>query len=71
MIEEVALPYEVIGTAIVSRHEQPDQHAIKLLYRGGKLPWWTCSAGLELMVPGDFAVKAGDTVSLTIKKVAK
>lgn len=58
--------YDVIARSIVQRQAMPDQHAIKLLYKGDGTPWWTCSAGFELAVPEDFPAKSGDSVTITI-----
>ena len=60
--------YEVIGKAIVEHGDGHVQHSLKLLYRGDRTPWWTCSSNLELPVDEAFfeATKHRDRITLTL-----
>lgn len=72
MSKVATIKYEVIGRALVRRqpcgHPSGEQHSLKLLYRGDGTPWWTCSAALELVIPAEFEVEPGDTVTITVAK---
>ncbi len=63
----MTITYEIITRSVVNRASTPDQHDLKLLYRGDGTPWWACSAGLELVVSEDFAAEPGDTLEMTIR----
>lgn len=72
---KTSIKYEVIGRAVVRRrpcgHDSQEQHSLKLLYCGDGTPWWTCTAGLDLVVPADFEAEPGDFINLTIEKTSE
>lgn len=62
------IKYEVIGRAVV-RGVKSEQHSLRLLYRGDGAPWWTCTAGLDLVIPKEFEAAPGDFIELDIRVV--
>lgn len=61
------IEYEVIGRAITRDKSNLERHALKLLYRGDRTPWWTCAAGLDLPIPADCEIEPGEFVTITIE----
>jgi uncharacterized protein (DUF2126 family) len=59
--------YEVIGKAELERAGGCRQWALKLMWRGDGLPWWTASAGLEWPCSEAFfnSVKVGNRLTLS------